>query len=191
MSEQVALDASPFHDLLRESAQWRLLGLLFEPPREDWCAELKSLAAEVGDEPLAACADKAEQEAGSGLYHSTFGPGGPACPREASHRATLVPGALLAELEAYYQGFGYQPACLEAPDHVAVEAGFMAFLRLKQAYAFANGLSDQAEMAAAAAHRFLTDHLAVIAEPLARSLQQSGIAYLAGAADALRSRTGK
>ena len=138
---------------------------------------------------LAACADKAEQEAGSGLYHSTFGPGGPACPREASHRATLVPGVLLAELEAYYQGFGYQPACLEAPDHVAVEAGFMAFLRLKQAYAFANGLSDQAEMAAAAAHRFLTDHLAVIAEPLARSLQL-GIAYLAGAASPA-ARTGK
>jgi len=190
MSEQPAMDASRLHDLLRESAQWRLLGLLFEPPREDWREELKSLAAEVGDEPLAACAHQARQEADSGLYHSTFGPGGPACPREVSHRVTLVPGAILSELEAYYQGFGYQPTCPEAPDHVAVEAGFMAFLRLKQAYAMADGSSDQAEMAAAAAHRFLTEHLAVMAEPLARSLTNSGIAYLAAASAALRSRTG-
>lgn len=190
MNEQPALDASPFPDLLRESAQWRLLGLLFEPPQAGWREELKSLAAEVGDELLAACAQQAQQEADSGLYHSTFGPGGPACPREVSHRLTLVPGALLSELEAYYAGFGYRPICPEAPDHVAVEAGFMAFLRLKQAYAIANGFAEQAEMAATAAHRFLTEHLAVIAEPLSRSLQHSGIAYLAAAAEALRSRTG-
>lgn len=190
MSGQPAVDTSRFRDLLRESAQWRLLGLLLEPPHDDWREELQLLAAEVGDAPLANCAYQAGQQADVGLYHSTFGPGGPACPREVSHRVTLVPGALLSELEAYYQGFGYQPTCPEAPDHVAVEAGFMAFLQLKQAYAIADGLSEEAGIAAAAANRFLTEHLAVMAEPLARSLRHSGIAYLAAASDALRSRTG-
>jgi nitrate reductase assembly molybdenum cofactor insertion protein NarJ len=190
MSDPQATDAGPWIDLLRESARWRLLGLLFEEPNDAWRDEVPRLAAEADDETLAATAWQALGEAESGLYHSTFGPGGPACPREVRHGTTLSPGGLLAELEDYYRAFGYRPTCPEAPDHIAVEAGFVAFLRLKQAYALANGLGAQAEIAAAAADRFLSEHLASMAAPLAQSLRLSGIAYLATAAEAMCSCVG-
>jgi nitrate reductase assembly molybdenum cofactor insertion protein NarJ len=190
MNQPRATEAGSWMDLLRESARWRLLGLLFEEPSDAWRDEVPRLAAEADDETLAACACLALREADRGLYHSTFGPGGPVSPREVHHDTTLSPGGLLAELQTYYRAFGYEPTCPEAPDHIAVEAGFVAFLRLKQAYALANGLGAQAEIAAAATHRFLSEHLALMAEPLARSLSRSGIAYLAASAEALGARVG-
>lgn len=188
MSNQAkALGVFP-DDLLRQAAEWRLLGLLFEPPHAGWHNELISLAAEVADKDLAAAARQAHEEADAGLYHSTLGPGGPASPREVSYHVTMVPGGLLSELQAYYEAFGYEPDCRESPDHIAVEAGFVAFLQLKQAYASIYGQAGQLEVAAEATRRFLADHLAVIAKPLAAALQQSGIGYLAMAAELLRQR---
>lgn len=178
------------HDLLRQAAEWRLLGLLFEPPHAGWHNELISLATEVADQDLVAAARKAHEEADADLYHSTLGPGGPASPREVSYHVTMVPGGLLSELQAYYKAFGYEPDCRESPDHIAVEAGFVAFLQLKQAYASIYGQAGQLEAAAEATRRFLADHLAVTAEPLATALQQSGIGYLAMAASLLRQRAG-
>lgn len=176
--------------LLRQSAQWRLAGLLFEPPDDPWRRELMDLVAEAEDAQLAAAVRAAMDEAQPGLYHSTLGPGGPGLPREVSHQATLVPGGLLAELEGQYAAFGYRPSCEESPDHVAVEAGFVAYLRLKQAYAAACGRPEHANLAAETAQRFLEEHLARIAAPLAAALANSQIGYLAAAAEWLRERSG-
>jgi nitrate reductase assembly molybdenum cofactor insertion protein NarJ len=141
------------------------------------------LAGEVGDADLKAAAAACD-EATESLYHTTFGPGGPAAPREVSYRETIMPGQILGELGAYYRAFAYQPAIDEPPDHVAVMAGFVAYLRLKEAY----GNAEQAEITAKAAREFLDNHLRAIAGPLAKSLSMSGIAYLALASSVLAKR---
>ncbi len=165
--------------LLREAAEWRLIGLLFECPGETWQAEVASVAAEVAAPDLRDAAAAAVAQAAAGLYHTAFGPGGPAAPREVSHRATLVAGRLLAELRSAYEAFAYAPASSEPPDHVAVEAGFVAYLRLKEAYARARGDPEQAAVARQAARQFSAEHLQHVAGPLARTLASSGVGYLA------------
>ena len=168
-------------ELLRDAAEWRLIGLLLERPAGDWREQVAGLAGEVCDPGLKAAAKTAQTEADRAVYDTTFGPGGPAAPREVSYRQTLMPGQMLDEIGAYYQAFAYQPALGEPPDHLAVMTGFIAYLRLIEAY----GNAEQAEITARAARDFINIHLNMIAEPLAQSLAHSGIAYLAQAAAAL------
>jgi len=176
--------------LIREAGEWRLIGLLFECPSAQWFGEVGALAQEVDDALLRQAAESAKTEASEGLYHSTFGPGGPAPPREASYQDTVQLGYLISEIEAYYNAFAYRPTCAEPADHVATETGFVAYLRLKQAYALSEGLEESADVAADAAARFVKEHLASIAEPLAASLAESGVAYLKDASAVLLRRTG-
>ena len=163
--------------LLRDAAEWRLLGMLLECPTNDWPAQTSALAQEVEDTALQSAVASAQEEAGEGLYHSIFGPGGPAPPREVSYRDWTQPGYLLAELSEYYRAFGWQPALAEAPDHIAVEASFVGYLRLKEAYALSCANQEQAEITAQAAQQFITDHLQTLTEPLAKSLEHSGVQY--------------
>jgi nitrate reductase assembly molybdenum cofactor insertion protein NarJ len=178
------------HDLLRDAAHWRLLGLLFEPPGGAWRRDLSLLAREVDDAALGAAAEAALASATEGLYYSVFGPGGPAPPREVSYHESLELGSLMSELAGYYTAFGYRPADSEAPDHVAVEVGFVAYLRLKEAYAAAAGDAEQAGAARQAAERFRTDHLAMFAAVLAARLTESEIDYLVQASKLLVASAG-
>ena len=178
---------------LREAAEWRLLSLLFECPSPNWSEQLQSLAAEVSDDDLKAAAETATLEAGEGLFHSIFGPGGPAPGRELSYRDWAQPGYLLSELTSYYDAFAYHPdqaAIVEAPDHVSVETGFIAYLKLKEAYAEANADIEHAAVTREAAQQFINEHLSAMTEPLARSLEHSGVEYLALAGKALLARVG-
>ncbi len=186
-SIQIPSDASA---LLREAAEWRLVNLLLECPGPGWLEQIAMLADEVSDATLKAAVEAARQEASPSLYHNTFGPGGPAAPREVSHRRGVLPGASLAELRSLYEAFAYEPSLDEPPDHVAVEAGFVAYLRLKQAYACACGNDEQSQMCTEVGQRFMQEHLSRVAAPLAKALASSGIMYLIHAADALQSRTG-
>lgn len=164
--------------LLHDAARWMLLGRLFECPDDRWRRDLAAVAAEVEDEELRAAVRAALDEATEGGYHSVFGPGGPAPPREASYCESIELGSLMSELAAYYEAFGYHPSAREAPDHVAVEVGFLAYLRLKQAHALAEGDADRAGITADTAERFRADHLAVLAAPLAAVLAESDIDHL-------------
>jgi hypothetical protein len=164
--------------------------LLFERPVDAWASQVASLANEVQDDQLRAAASAAKDEASRGLYDSTFGPGGPAAPREISYRQGLDAGAFLAELTAFYTAFAYQRDESEPPDHVAAEAGFIGYLKLKELYARARGNEEEASVVAEAAERFVKDHLSMLAEPLATSLERSGIGYLALAAGSLLRRVG-
>jgi nitrate reductase assembly molybdenum cofactor insertion protein NarJ len=177
-------------DLLREAATWRLMSRMFECPDERWQAEIATLARELGDDDLQAAVTAAAGVATEGQYHSTFGVGGPAPPREASYHETLELGSLMSEVAAYYQVFGYSPQLAEAPDHVAVEAGFVAYLKFKEAYALARGEQEHAEAAAAAAKRFIADHHVMLATPLADILTTSHLDYLARASHSLAARVG-
>jgi nitrate reductase assembly molybdenum cofactor insertion protein NarJ len=189
---------SPSHDrheesiraLLRESAEWRLLGRLFECPSEAWRADVQALAIELDDRTLREAADVACTEASEGLFHSVFGPGGPAPPREVSYHDSLELGTLMSALAVSYDAFEYRPVTVETPDHLSVEVGFVAYLRLKEAYARAIGEEEQAALTRRVADRFVADHLARMAEPLATLLAASGVEYLARASTLLVARVG-
>ena len=185
-----ASNETDIRDLLREATEWRLIGLLFECPVTGWRDQLESLAAEVGDASLREAVELARGEASEGLYHSTFGPGGPAPPREVSYRDTVHPGRFLAEIGDCYQAFAYTPRTEEPPDHVATEAGFVAYLRLKEAYAQSCGDAEAAAVCRCAVERFLEEHLSRMAQPLAQHLETSGIDYLVRTGAALLERVG-
>lgn len=176
--------------LFRVSAEWRLISLLFECPTGDWRTHVKKLADEIEDPDLKTAAEFAQTEAGEGLYHSVFGPGGPAPAREVSYRDWVQPGYLLSELAAFYGAFSYQPSLKEAPDHIAVETGFVGYLKLKEAFAKERNDSENASITAAAADDFIAEHLAKTTEPMAKILATSDIEYLALAAAALLKRVG-
>jgi TorA maturation chaperone TorD len=178
-------------DALRQASEWRLLSALFSRPTADWRREITAAREECSNANLRQASAAALEEAAEGVYHSIFGPGGPAAPREASYRTTLQLGYLLAELEAYYCAFAYEPDSHEPIDHVATEIDFIAFLRLKEALARAHDQLDEADIVRSAAETFLADHLSAIAEPLCNSLQHSGFAYLQQASQLLLERVGR
>ena len=177
-------------DLLRESAEWRLIGLLFECPSVEWHEQIAALRGEVKDPELQSAAALAAKEADEGVYHSIFGPGGPAPARQASYQDSMELGYLMSELTSYYDAFAYRPKIQEAIDHVAMEAGFVAYLRFKQAYALCHQETEKAEIAAESSARFIADQLSVMAEPICNLLVNSGVGYLAKASQALFVRVG-
>jgi nitrate reductase assembly molybdenum cofactor insertion protein NarJ len=183
------IDAN-LRDVLQDAAQWQLLGLLLECPVSGWTEQLGSLAKEVDDDSLQQAAELANKESSEGLYHTVFGPGGPAPPREVSYRDTLHPGRFLAEIGDAYQAFAYTPSNRETPDHIATECGFIAYLRLKEAYALARGQLEQANVCRTGAEQFVEEHLSLSAQALAELLGGSGVAYLALAGEALLQRVG-
>jgi nitrate reductase assembly molybdenum cofactor insertion protein NarJ len=180
--------------LVSDAAEWRMLQLLFQCPSEEWRKKLNSLAKEMRDADLAEAAVCGVRDASEGVFHSIFGPGGPAPAREASYQGTIQLGYLMSELCAYYDAFAYAPVSAspvpEPPDHVSVEAGFMSFLRLKQAFALSSGAEDEALITADAADRFLREHISNIAEPLSFALEHSGQKYLELSGKALLRRAG-
>ncbi len=174
--------------LLRSAAQWRLLSLLLEPPEGTWREQVEALAPECGDADLEHAARLAIEEASQGLYHSTFGPGGPASPRAISYEQAIQPGQRLAEISAQFQAFAYTPALAEPPDHVAIEAGFVSYLRFKEAYAQMQGDTECAEIAAEASRQFAAAHLAPLAQSLAERLRAGSVPYLIQAAALMADR---
>jgi hypothetical protein len=100
-------------------------------------------------------------------------------PREVAQRPASDPGQVLAELRAFYDAFAFHPRSEEPIDHAAFEAGFVGYLRLKQAFARARADGEAERTAAEAADAFLARHLALLAEPLARGLEQADAGYLA------------
>ena len=181
---------APVRALLRQAGEWRLIALLFECPSGTWRDDIVALARDIDDPRLSSAVAHALAEASEGLYHSTFGPGGPAPPREVSYVTAIQLGSLLSELAAFYDAFAYKPLTREALDHVSVEAGFIGYLLLKQAYSMTRGDEEQASVTAEAAATFMREHLAMLAEPLAATLDASGLDYLAEASRALAARVG-
>lgn len=177
-------------DLLREAAEWRLISLLFDCPKGDWFEQVDDLGKQVSDKRLKRAAKLAQKHASEGLFHSIFGPGGPAPGREVSYRGWVQPGYLLSELSSFYNAFSFKPVTAEVPDHIGVETGFIAYLRLKELYALECGDSKNAEITSEASTAFIDDHLSKFAEKISKLLAVSGIDYLDLAGAALFDRVG-
>jgi hypothetical protein len=105
-----------------------------------------------------------------------------------SHRQSALTGEYLAELLAFYSAFGYCPPHNDPPDHIATEIDFIAYLRLKQAFALARGEETQAAVTAEAAQNFIHDHVATTAVPMTQILEASRIPHLSLAAGNLSER---
>ena len=170
-----------------EAVEWRLLALLLERPRAGWHAEVAALGREVPDLALAAAAQTA-QEAGEGEYLRVLGPGGSVSPREVAYRSYADPGQLLAQLATVYQVWAFQPRVEEPIDHIAVEAGFVGYLLLKEAFAGARHDAQAAATVAAARRMFIDTHLAAIVHPFVQRLEAVGPAYLVQAVHGLVAR---
>jgi nitrate reductase assembly molybdenum cofactor insertion protein NarJ len=182
--------SADLNPLLQEAAEWRLLALLFEYPAGPWRRQLSGLTSDVSAPDLRRAAEAALENASEGLHLALFGPGGPVSPREATWLGGVQLGYLMSELSAQYEAFGYQPAGVESQDHLSVELGFLAYLKLKQAYALACGDTDRAAIASEAASRFIQDHLALVAEPVAVALERLAPEYLVHAGKILLERVG-
>lgn len=182
-------ETTKLSEALSEAAEWRLIGMLFECPTEGWFEAVTTLADEVADPNLkkaAAAANVAEE----GLYHAIFGPGGPCPPREVSYRSWVQPGYLLSELATFYDAFAYKPASPEVPDHVSVEAGFIGYLHMKEAYAVERGAHVQAAITSKAIESFIAQHLVKMADSFTETLAYSEFDYLTLAGQALLERVG-
>jgi nitrate reductase assembly molybdenum cofactor insertion protein NarJ len=190
MTEISAITDPRLRQLLSDATAWRLLGLLFERPREGWWQEVEALGRSVSDPEIRAAADAAREEASEGLYLAVLGPGGPVSPREVTYRGMEDPGRIVADISAFYEAFAFRPETEEAPDHLAVEAGFVGYLRLKEAYAWARGNEEEAEVAAKAATRFLETHLSTLAWPVAERIATADLRYLTLSASALARLSG-
>jgi nitrate reductase assembly molybdenum cofactor insertion protein NarJ len=188
MSTGLELDSVTVR-LLAEAQEWHLLGRLFERPRPEWRAELVRLAESVGDAELSDAA-RLSQGASEGTYLATFGPSGIVSPRGVAHGGMRDPGQLLADLQARYDAFGFRPAVEDTIDHLSVEVGFVAYLKLKEAFARAEGDPERAAIAAEAADGFVADHLSDMGEPIANRLEAVGEPYLTRAARILARRVG-
>ena len=178
-------------NLLEDAAEWRLISLLFDCPDQERLEQIDSLSRAANDKKLKRAAKAARKEATEGLFHSIFGPGGPAPGREVSYRGWVQPGYLLSELSSFYDAFAYKPKTHEVPDHVAVETGFIAYMRMKEAFAFECSDTESAAITAEASKTFIDDHLSKYAEQMSKILSNSGIEYLSLAGAALFDRVGK
>ncbi len=171
------------------SADLRLIGLLLERPSATRQRHVFSLAAECGDAALRDIA-KVLTDVDDPSYHSVFAPGGPISPREAAYIGRRDPGRAMSEVSELYAAFGYKPLAGEPVDHVAVETGFASWLWMKEAYALAQGNAEAAEVTSAARKTFIEEHLAVLANGLAKRAEGAPSPELPGLANALVARVG-
>lgn len=159
-------------ELVAQAAAWRLASLLLERPRPGWKSDIAKLRSEVTDRKLSSSAKGAAQGAEE-IYHRLFGPGGTVSPREVSYCGFEDPGRLMAELAAFYHAFSFEP-CREDPiDHISVEAGFVGYLFLKEAYARTQGDSESVEITKNARERITDEHVARCARGMIDRLSDS------------------
>jgi Nitrate reductase delta subunit len=144
--------------LLAQAAAWRMAALLLERPRCTWQSEITALATEIAEQQLRSAAGESG-EATEELYQSLFGPGGSVSPREVTYCGMEDPGRIMAELAAWYTAFAFAPRVEECADHICVEAGFVGYLLLKQAYTHMQGDLDSEQLVEQAKNRFIKQHL--------------------------------
>lgn len=159
-------------ELVAQAAAWRLAALLLERPRNGWHQEIQKLSSEVSDAQLSVCASQAD-EASEARYHQLFGPGAAISPREVSYSGFEDPGRLMAELNAFYHAFAFEPRREEAVDHLSVEAGFVGYLLLKEAYSHMREDGESAAVTRSARRRFLEEHLQRCARGMSERLSDA------------------
>lgn len=177
-------------DALAAAAEWLLAEKLLTRPTPGWADEVEALAREARD-PFLRRAAKDAASASEEDYLASLGPGGAASPREVAYLGFEDYGQVVADVRAFYEAFAYRPVVEDVVDHIAVEAGFVGYLHLKEAFALSREHAADADTVAEARGRFEQEHLRRIAGPLSRRLEAAvGGGYLAEVARALAARVG-
>jgi nitrate reductase assembly molybdenum cofactor insertion protein NarJ len=169
---------------MAEALRFRLMGLLLERPRPGWIEEAEALAAEAGNTSLREAVEAA-RDATEGTYLSLLAEGGFVSPRETTWRHREDPGHILADIAGFYEAFAFKPRAEDPLDHIAVEAGFVGYLHLKEARALFHDDQEGTEITATARRRFLEAHLSQFARPFADRLAATGVLHLMAAARSL------
>ena len=173
---------------LRRAATYRVLAAAFAypaPGRLDELARLASTVACAAPDPIRDGLLRLAEAARTGdagtlaAQHVALFDGAVRCPPyEGAYGPAQLGGkaAQLADIAAFYQAFGLEPAGTEAelPDHVAVELEFMAALALKEAWALAEDNRDGVDVTRQAAAAFLDAHLGRWGASLAARVRGAG-----------------
>ncbi len=171
---------------IRRSQVYGFFADAFLYPAEDWTGDLPRVAGlldELGAAGLEIGADDAVREAGGWAqlalqaeHRRVFGLVGSLCyETELGLPHEFRQSQELADLAGFYRAFGFRVGgqVRERPDHLAVELEFMHVLALKEAYAYANGLAEHAEICREAQGKFLQAHLGQWIGALAQALASS------------------
>lgn len=176
---------------LERAAEWRLLGQALSYPDPQWRRRMELVLECIRDEDFLSLGRAALEGSRPGLWLELFGPDGPVKARAVSWEGGLEPGALLAELRAFFGAFAYEPPEGPAPDELAVLLDFAGWLELKAAYALVRHDDEAAGVTLRALQTFLARFVAPVAWPVWRQLQAAAApAFLSGAARRAAERAG-
>ena len=157
-----------------ERAAWyETLAALFRPPSDVTITTLESAAKNLscgGDKATAkllqVLSDRAREHGLEGLLreHARLFVGAGMCrANEVDYEPlSFSMTEKLADVAGFYEAWGYEitPGIGQRGDFVGIELEFAGLLLLKQAYAEGNGWRDQSEIAAEAARKFISAHVA-------------------------------
>lgn len=159
---------------IRRAQVYGFLAAAFLYPRENW-TEDAALAAGIAAATGLPITHFGLQNAANSLrsmltalpelqaaHRHTFGAAGSLCyETEYGLPHEYRQSQEMADIAGFYRAFGFNlgGAVRERPDHVAVELEFMHALALKEAYALETAVPEHVEICAAAAGKFLQDHL--------------------------------
>ena len=188
-ADTVTTAATEMSEMLSRASAWMFASIALQPPTAESRATLEALipslprplqnaAARIVACPL----DEWEPE-----YFSVLGPAGcPACESSYERAAQASRGPMLADISGWYQAFAYSPDVRDVPDHAAVEAGFLAYLAMKIAFADNAGEPDAAQIARDAYAGFVRDHTGVWFDDFREALAATGSEQALAIADFLR-----
>jgi len=182
-------------ELSEQAGDWRLIAKLLEAPRDDWRRQLIEASAKTIDPELEVAVEMAQRE-GNEYYHDClFGTDGLLTSRESDYRFERDRGAVLADLNALAESFGYSRVGPEPADHIVALVGLMAHVTtLKSEVILDDGRIGEAMYLEGVAEWLRRGHLAWFADQITRALLQTDVCYLSHVAYALEARvlpTGK
>lgn len=177
MTSNIAAPPVDIADTLTQASAWMFASIALQPPTAASAATLQRLIPSLPD----SIRPTAEQIAAFPLdgwepeYFSILGPAGcPACESSYERAAMVSRGPLLAAVSGCYSAFAYAPDVREVADHASIEAGFLAYLLMKIAFADHQGKAEAARITREAYEGFLRDHIAVWMGDFADALANTG-----------------
>ena len=164
-------------DILNNAAEWRLIALLLERPRLHTVPQIGCIAKEIPAADLKEIVELA-LNATEECYLQYFGPGGLLSPREVAYIGWGDPGKMMSEIGLLYESFSFAPRSEDPSDHIAVEANFISYLYIKEAYALLNEEEEKVDTAKAVRQKFIEEHFGVLLYGLTRKLNGSEPVYI-------------
>jgi hypothetical protein len=155
--------------LLLNAAEWQLIALLWESPRNHSLAQISCLAAKIDDPLLKEAASLAEQAAQE-QYDECFG----SVPlQEAGYPGNHDPQQILTEIESEYRNSEFITQRSGPSDHVTVESEFISHLYARIARAKISDHEEAASVSLETRKKFLKEHFIPLIKNINRRMTGS------------------